>query len=40
VLRFWNIDLAENEDGIVTRTLDECVLRTTADTAQVLELPQ
>ena len=37
VLRFWNIDLTENEDGIVTRILDECVQRTTA--ANVPELP-
>ena len=37
VLRFWNIDLTENEDGVVTRIPDECVQRTAAN---VLELPQ
>jgi very-short-patch-repair endonuclease len=28
VLRFWNSELAENEDGIITRIFDECTRRT------------
>lgn len=32
VLRFWNIELAENEDGVVTRICDECATRTTPET--------
>ena len=35
VLRFWNIELAENEDGVVDRILAECVNRTNRpDTAE------
>jgi very-short-patch-repair endonuclease len=28
VLRFWNSELAENEDGVVARIFDECMRRT------------
>jgi very-short-patch-repair endonuclease len=27
-LRFWNVELAENEDGVVARIFDECRRRT------------
>jgi very-short-patch-repair endonuclease len=30
VLRFWNIELAENEDGVIDRILAECANRTTS----------
>jgi very-short-patch-repair endonuclease len=28
VLRFWNVDLAENEEGVAARIFDECTQRT------------
>jgi very-short-patch-repair endonuclease len=27
VLRFWNVELAENEEGVVSRIFDECTQR-------------
>jgi very-short-patch-repair endonuclease len=32
VLRFWNGDLADNEEGIITSILAECVTRAAPDT--------
>jgi adenine-specific DNA-methyltransferase len=36
VLRFWNGELAENEEGVVTRIVEECAQRTNLPTEATL----
>jgi very-short-patch-repair endonuclease len=36
VLRFWNVELADNEEGVVTRIFDECTRRAQLATEKTL----